>query len=559
MCSKIPETQTAVQLVGVDKLILNTQKPVYMPGDYQILCRVEAVSLCFSDLKLLKQFSKHVRKGQITSGIAFEILKEIPSYVPDEAPTVPGHEAVVRICALGNKVTGLKLGGRYLIQADYRWLSTASSNAAFGYNFEGALQEYVLMDQRIITSPQGESMLIPASDELSASAIALVEPWACVEEAYAVRERATLKPDGQMLVIADRPVPQEQFNAFLARFGKPGRITWVSRTTPPVGLNATLTQAESISRLPEASYDDLIYFGSNPEVVEILFTKVGANGLFNIVLGQGGRLGRPVSSRIGRIHYGNIRLIGTTGSDPAEAMSYIPSSGEVRQGDRINIVGAAGPMGTMHVIRNICQAVEGIAVFAGDLDDNRLASLSKIASPLAQKNNIRYHAYNPTRDKITDTFDYIVLMAPVPRLVAESIHLAGPGGIINIFAGIPAHIDAEIDLDTYIEKQLYFIGTSGSTLEDMKTVLRNVEASRLDTNISVAAVCGLTQAVEGIRAVEKHLIPGKIIVYPACKDLLLLPLDKLGEHLPQVVTYLQDRMWSYKAEKALLGLYEKKQ
>ncbi len=53
-----------------------------------------------------------------------------------------------------------KPGERYLVQADYRWLLTANSNAAFGYNFEGALQEYVLMDERVITSPQGDSMLV---------------------------------------------------------------------------------------------------------------------------------------------------------------------------------------------------------------------------------------------------------------------------------------------------------------------------------------------------------------------------------------------------------------
>ncbi|NIA31811.1 MAG: hypothetical protein GWP06_18110, partial [Actinobacteria bacterium] len=49
--------QTAVELVGKDELKLNTEKDVYSPGPYQILCRIEAVGLCFSDLKLLKQFS----------------------------------------------------------------------------------------------------------------------------------------------------------------------------------------------------------------------------------------------------------------------------------------------------------------------------------------------------------------------------------------------------------------------------------------------------------------------------------------------------------------------
>ena len=217
----IPKTQTAVQLTGSDQLCLNTDKPVSRPGPYQILCRIEVVGLCFSDLKLLKQFTGHVRKSEVVLGIDPEILKEIPSYVCGKEPTVPGHEAVVRISAIGEKVTDIEVGKRYLVQADYRWLKTAQSNAAFGYNFEGALQEYVIMDQRVITDPEGESMLIPASDKLSASAIALVEPWGCVEDAYVVKERTSLKQDGQMLVIADETIVQEEFIEFLNQFGRP--------------------------------------------------------------------------------------------------------------------------------------------------------------------------------------------------------------------------------------------------------------------------------------------------------------------------------------------------
>ena len=218
----IPSTQKAVQLVAPDELRLNTEKQVHTPDSYQILCKVEAVGLCFSDLKLLKQFSAHARKGNIQSGIDAEILDQIPSYVPAEKPAVPGHEAVVRVCAIGDKVEGIELAGRYLVQTDYRWLPNTNSNASFGYNFEGGLQQYVLMDQRVITSPEGESMLIPASEKLSASAIALVEPWACVEDSYAAKQRASIKPGGKMLVVVDdvQDVNEKIFTAFLGRFGK---------------------------------------------------------------------------------------------------------------------------------------------------------------------------------------------------------------------------------------------------------------------------------------------------------------------------------------------------
>ena len=51
----LPKRQYAVQLVGPDELFFNDSKEVVEPGPHQIVGRVEAVGLCFSDLKLLKQ------------------------------------------------------------------------------------------------------------------------------------------------------------------------------------------------------------------------------------------------------------------------------------------------------------------------------------------------------------------------------------------------------------------------------------------------------------------------------------------------------------------------
>ena len=543
--ANLSRTQHAVQLVGPDKLVFNRSKEVFLPIGHQILCRVEAVGLCFSDLKLLKQFSSHVRKGAVVSGIDAGVLNEIPSYVPGEAATVPGHETVIKVEAVGTDVKNFKPGCRFIIQADYRWLHTAGSNAAFGYNFEGALQEYVLMDERIMFSPQGGSMLIPVSGKLSASAAALIEPWACVENDYANSERRKLKPEGRILVVADVKVPECVLANFFNRYGNSALEK----------SNITEVSGNDISELAEAGYDDVIYFGSDPAVVEILFEKVSANGLLNIVL-CGSRFGRGVSAAVGRVHYGGIRIVGTTGSDPAESMEYIPKTGEVRAGDKLNVVGAAGPMGTMHVIRNICQGIEGISIFAGDQDESRLAALSKKAEPLAKKHNVRYQPYNPTKEKLTDTFNYTVLMVPVSELVNASVKSSARGGIIDIFAGLPATVTAELDLDAYIEKQLYFVGTSGSVPEDMEAVLVKTESGQLDTNISVGAVCGLDSAIDGIRAVENRSIAGKIIVYPACKGLGLTRLEKLQEKMPQVAECLNNGLWTKQAEEKLLASFK---
>ncbi len=532
MTAEIPQTQEAVQLVGPDQLRLNRSKPVFRPGPRQVLGRVEVTGLCFSDLKLLKQFSGHARKSAVAGGVDPQALAEMPHYVPGDKPTVPGHETVIRIAQTGPGVTRYKVGERYLVQTDYRWAPTDGSNSAFGYNFEGALQEYVLLDERVITAPDGESMLIPVPEDLSAAALALCEPWACVENAYVEKQRRALKTDGKMLVVSERRCDPSQLGNLFARYGRPADITWAV--------------PGQIAELKDAGFDDVVYLGACAETLARLFPKVGARGLLNVAQ-CGGRFGRPVVSQVGRVHYGGLRLIGATGSDPAVSMATIPATAEIRPGDKINVVCAAGPMGTMHVLRDLCQGVPNVAVFGGDLSDERLAILQDLAAPLAQKHKLTFRPYNPAKEKLAEQFDYIVLMAPVPALVVQAVAAAAPRAIVNIFAGIPGNVTAELDLDAYIAKQLYFIGTSGSTLDDMRLVLAKVVARQLDTNLSVAAISGLDGAIEGIRAVEKNLVPGKILVYPSCHGLKLTPLPELRGKLP-----LAAGVWNRQAEEALV-------
>ena len=430
---------------------------------------------------------------------------------------------------VGPGVDRYKIGERFLVETDYRWLPTEKSNAAFGYNFEGALQEYVLLDERVITSPEGESTLIPAPEDLSASALALIEPWACVENAYTERQRRTLRLGGRLLVAGETSVD----GAVVAR-------------CPGQPASTVFAIGDSIGELADGTYDDIVYFGSNPETVEKLFPRLSAGGLL-VIVQRGRRFGRPVNTQVGRVHYGGVRIIGTTGSDPAAAMAAIPASAEIRPADKINIVGAAGPMGMMHVIRVLCRGVPDVVVYAGDFNDQRLAGLRISPRRLRGTTRSRSTATIHRRSRSNETFNYIVLMAPVAALVGQAVAASEKNAIINIFAGIPADTTAALDLDAYVEKQLYFVGTSGSELKDMKRVLAKVVSRELDTNFSVAAVSGLDGAIDGIRAVEKNLLSGKILVYPSCRDLRLTALGDLGSE-----ALLERGRWSAEAEKALL-------
>jgi threonine dehydrogenase-like Zn-dependent dehydrogenase len=483
------------------------------------------------------------------------VLPEIPSYCPGQLPTVPGHEAVCTIVAVGSKVKRHKAGQRVLVQTDYRWLKTAASNAAFGYNFEGALQQYVLMDERVIIEPgTGESFLIPVPDHLSASSVALVEPWACVECSYVTQERQLLLKGGRLLVVADAGHQLTGLADCLVHADLK-TLTFVGPEETKAKQIKTSSQIIYLKHVNQllagAVFDDIIYFGADKAVLDILNDKLAASGIINVVLG-GKKIGKPVNVGVGRIHYGNTRWIGTTGDNAFESYKSIPAIGEIRDNEKVLVIGAAGPMGQMHIIRLVCEDKKGVSVTGTDFDDARLASLEKKAMPFAQKNNVQLKLINPQKTPDTDKYSYFGIMAPVGALVAAAVKNSLPGALINIFAGIPADVKQELDMDTYIANRCFMFGTSGSRLSDMKLVLQKVVAGKLNTDVSVDAISGMIGATDGLKAVENRTLSGKIIVYPNLVDMPMTALHDMPNSLPAVASNLQQGIWTKKAEDQLL-------
>ena len=84
-----------------------------------------------------------------------------------------------------------------------------------------------------------------------------------------------------MLVAAESGSVPDTMAAFMKRFGEPAVID-------------TATDLRSLAEKPDGGYDDIVYFGSDPDTVELLFGKLGTGGLLNIAL-CGGSLGRKVA------------------------------------------------------------------------------------------------------------------------------------------------------------------------------------------------------------------------------------------------------------------------
>ncbi len=529
------QTQHAIQFTGVGEIVHNDAKPIDPVGPHQMMLQVEACGICFSDTKLLNAFDSHPRKAAVVSGIDPEALAEIPGYQPGGAPTVPGHEPVGRIVEVGDLVTHFKVGDRVLVQADWKHLRTAKSNGAFGYNFEGALQEFVVIDERCVVSPSGEEFLIHVSDGPSAAAVGLIEPWATVEGSYAWKERNHVLAGGRMLVVSD---------------GATHALEALVRDNTPAEM-VQISPGEAVDQHGQP-FDDIIYYGTDAATVEALAALLESRGVLCVVLG-GGKLDRKVALDIGRVHYDFIRFCGTTGDDPAEGYAWIPATGELREGDSVAIIGAAGPMGQMHTIRALTSEVPGITVAGTDLSDERLQHLASIVVPVAEVRGVPLEIINTSTTPLQPGYTHISCMVPVAALVSQAVDLAGEDAIINAFAGIPAGTLGDFDLQAIIERRIFMLGTSGSDISDMRTVLDKIEKGVIDTHISLDAVTGMAGFRDAINSVINRTSGGKIMVYPMLHDLALTRLVDMPEKLPHVAALLIDGVWTKAAEEALLS------
>ena len=397
--------------------------------------------------------------------------------------------------------------------------------------------------------------MIPVGDEPSASAIALVEPWACVESSYVYEERRGLLAGGRMLVVADAGHAVEGLAA-LPKLERPAEITAIvadgTQRADIEWLGIPATVAESVDSVPRESFDDVVYFGADAGTIELLQDTMAPRGTINIVTG-GARIGRPVALDIGRVHYDLTRWIGTRTNSAADSYAAVPLDGELRAGDRVAVIGAAGPMGLMHVVRAACAGFAELSIVAVDIDDSRLEHLRATTASIAESRGIALTVANSRTTQLAGGFSYIALMVPALPLVGQAIELSGDGCRINIFAGFANRTRAEVDLDRYIDKRCYLVGTSGSAIGDMKAVLRKLERGDLDTNISLDAVTGFEGVADALAAVEGRTSTGKIMVYPGLPDLGLLRLSELAERYPSVASALQDGHWSKAAEDALLA------
>ena len=536
-----------------------TEIPVPEPKDDELLVRNEAIGLCFSDTKIIKFGPNHPRiKGR-------DLKKD---------PVIPGHEVALTIVKVGkNRQKDYKAGERYIIQADVRYKGTTPS---YGYVLPGGLSQYGIIGREVLDGDDG-SYLIPLHNQtLGYSELALVEPWGCVVAAYRIAHRHSIRDGGTLLIAGNGMDKKEWDFTALFRESTPARTILLDAekgTQKGVrdaleGGEIEVTQGPTVKQLFEkhtggAGFDDIIILGDAPDqLIEQAGDSLSKNGILNYMVSSPQK--QVVSIDAGKVHYDVIAFIGGTGTDVNEA--YTANPDYTIRGGSVLMIGAGGPMGQMHIKLAMEQEDAAKMIIATDIDDQRVETLKDKFESLAQEKGIAFHILNPNnfadpsqfRSRVLELndgglFEYVVCLAAIPPVIEDAASYLGDRAVLNIFAGVSKGTIVKLDVKEVATKSVRFIGSSGSSLDDMEFTLRKLERGELDTNSSVAGIAGMNDVWKGIDSVRTGSFAGKITIYPHIRDLDLVTLKELKQRFPNITPLLaKGGGWTREAEEAFL-------
>ena len=366
----LPESQFAWPLygAGIENLGLDG-KPVKreipeITSD-ELLVRIDAVSLCFTDVKEISLGDNHPR------------LKDRNLKVN---PIVPGHELSMTVIKVGDGLKNqYKVGQRYTLQPDV-WVDGKS--VPFSFGMDGAYRQFAIIDHRILKGDAG-NYLIPVPQEMTYAAAAITEPWACVEAAYRMDYRSQLQSGGTMLIVggADTRSGFTLDEEWVAA-NKPAKIEVCDLPSALVESIEALCKKQGIvfktcskAELAETEnlFDDLLLLDEGVNELSILAEKLAKDAVIGLYLKAGEA--DQVSIDLGRLHYDNYQYVGSDGLSLRKAYEQNPARVEFLEGGIAWILGGGGPMGRMHVQRAIESPVGPRKLIVTEVTDVRLESI----------------------------------------------------------------------------------------------------------------------------------------------------------------------------------------
>lgn len=553
----LPKTQREWHLYGTGMENLGEHgapSPSVVPefGPDELLVRHDATGLCFSDIKVIRLGEEHPR-----------IYRNM-----QENPVVLGHEIAMTVVGVGENLRDqYKVGDRFTIQAD---IFIDGVGYAYGYEIQGGLSQYNVIDQRILNGDDG-NYLIPVQPSTGYAESALTEPWACVTAAYQLEYRTGLKAGGTAWFIGAGDERDTTISAGFDRQSHPATVLlstvgaqfggWIRARAVELGVE--VIDVADVSAPPVEFVDDIVILGTpEPKLVEDASRFLADFGVVAILAEQ--PLAEKVNVDVGRVHYNRWVYVGGTGTDVAAAYADVPVRSSLKPGGRAWMVGGAGPMGRMHVQRAIEKENGPSIILCTDVSDLRLQDVEDSFGGDAHTRGIEFICLNPMNREDyaagmaqfrASGFDDIIVLAPVPPVIADAATWLAPRGVMNVFAGVPRGATAALDLSDAFLKQTRVIGHSASTIDDLRLMLHLAESGELSPNRSVAAIGSLAAAKDGMQALADTVYPGKVVIYPQIKDFPLTAVPDLKDVLPTVYAKLRNgREWTNEAEAEFLNL-----
>ena len=543
---------------GLEKLGKNGKPvkrsiPAYSEDD--LLMRVDAVSLCYTDVK-------EIDAGQTHPRLTYRNL--------EEDPIVPGHEISFTVVGVGDNLKDeYKIGDRYTLQPDV-WVDGKSIPFCFG--MDGGYRQYAKVGKEILNGDAG-NYLIPVPDNMPYASSAITEPWACVEAAYRMPYRDHLKADGRVLVLGGEN----------ARDGYTFKAEWLNRNLPgeivfsntPADLKKALISICEQNQINFTEIDQIALFESSDKFDDVVILDPAAD-----TVDQAGKLlanygvmalmvDKPLKGSIeidvGRLHYDSIYFVGSSDLNLETAYQQTMPRASLKPSGKTWILGAGGPMGRLHLQRAIESADGPALIVASEVTESRYEALIDFFVPFAKKykkeltiiNSVKDKAgYDEVMNKVMSEggFDDIQVMVAIPPVIEDALKFVGQHAVIDLFAGLKRGVAAKVDAWSISgPKQMRLVGHSGSGLDDQIAVVDRVISGQLKPELSVAAVGGLNQIAAGIQAMKDWVYPGKIVIYPHVLEFPLTAIADLEKQIPEIAAYLgEGKTWSLEAEKVFL-------
>lgn len=467
------------------------------PASDEIVARVEAVSICSSDLKVVRMGRSHPLLAGSPAGF----------------DTVLGHEVCLRVHAVGSAFADrFHPGQRLALQPSLP--GDGVRRKIIGMDLPGGFAQFLRLDRGAL---EGEVMPVP--EALAAAEIALLEPYGCVERAWRPNARTALLPGGRALVVS---APGADFH--LAEVPD-----WASITV--VGALPSFLQGRPVQRLEglealQGRFDDILALGDlTATQLGQLAAALAVGGM--LVQGRSGSTPGQVQLDPARVHYDRLAFLGTGTRDLATAFAPERQRFDARPGGVALVHGAGGAMGRIHVHRLLQHARGPATVIATSRKGQRLSDLQRDFGPIAEAAGRRLLAVEAGElDAVLAReapagLDDAVVVAPSPEAVAAVSGRLAPGGLLALFAGFPYGTLLGFDLARVALDGMRLTGSTGCTLEDMRGVLDRVEAGALALSANIAAVGGLDALPQALSQVEAGTVSGKIVLYPQRPELPL--------------------------------------